>query len=94
MVYDKIDSNLTFKIPNSGIIVKPYRTSRMYGSILLPATKMTQQGKVKVIGDKTTIPVKVGDNIIFDAYKGIKLEQYGLHYLEEEDVMAKVVSNE
>lgn len=93
-MYDKIDDNPTFRIPNSGIIIKPYRTSRMFGRILLPVTKMTQQGKVKFIGDKTKIPVKPGDDIIFDAYKGIKLEGYNLHYLEEEDIIAKVVKDE
>ena len=93
MVYDKMDNNLTFKVPNSGIIIKPYYTPRMHGRILLPNTKMTQQGKVKFIGDTTTIPVKPGDDIIFNAHKGIKLEKYGLHYLEEKDIMAKVDRN-
>lgn len=92
-MYDKIDNNVTLRVPNSGIIVKVYRTPRAFGKLLLPTTKMTQQGKVKVIGDETKIKVKVGDDIIFNAYKGIKLERYGLHYLEEDDILARVERN-
>lgn len=79
----------SFKIPNTGIIVKVYKTPVTHGSLILPVQKVTQQAKVKFIGDKHK-PLKVGDDILFDAYKGIKMEEDGLLYLEKEDVLAQI----
>ena len=79
--------NRQYKLFGKRVLIKIYKTPVQHGSLILPVRKETQQGRVIYIGDKVKV-LKPGDDILYDAYKGTRVN--GLLLLDKEDILARI----
>jgi len=98
------DVNLKLRPLDDRIVVEPLEAEeRTTGGILLPDTaKQKPQrgrvvsagpGKLNDAGNRLTLNVKVGDEVLYGKYSGSEVEVSGKEFkiLRESDVLAKVV---
>jgi chaperonin GroES len=87
------------------VVVQPLEAEEMTaGGIVLPDTAKERQQRGKVIavgpgrlldsGERATVSVKVGDEVLFGKYGGTDIEIDGedVKILRESDILAKIVS--
>ncbi|WP_437193490.1 co-chaperone GroES [Planctomicrobium sp. SH527] len=96
---------MTLKPLDDRVVVEPLSAEETTaGGIVLPdsAKEKPQRGTVVAVGpgrllesgERSTLSVKVGDEVLFGKYGGTELEVDGkeIKILRESDILAKVVS--
>jgi len=86
------------------VVVKPLEAEEMTaGGIVLPETAKERQQRGRVVavgpgrlldsGERSTVSVKVGDEVLFGKYGGTDIEIDGddVKILRESDILAKIV---
>ncbi|MBU0756646.1 MAG: co-chaperone GroES [Nanoarchaeota archaeon] len=85
------------------VLVKPKESeTKTTGGIYIPDTakEKTQEGEIVAVGpgaldekgNKTEMPVKVGDKVVYESYGGTELKIEGVKHLifDIKDILAKV----
>ena len=99
------DNTMTLKPLDDRVVVEPLSAEETTaGGIVLPdsAKEKPQRGTVLAVGpgrlldsgERSTLSVKVGDEVLFGKYGGTEIEVDGreIKILRESDILAKVVS--